>query len=111
MIAAMHSGPIARLPHKANEQHYEMPAEFFGVVLGPRRKYSCCCWPTETTTLGEAEEAALEATCERAEIVDGQHILELGCGWGSLSLWMAERYPNSHITAVSNSVGQREFIE
>lgn len=108
---AMRRGPIAPIPHKANEQHYELPAEFFAAVLGPRKKYSCCLWPDESMSLADAEDAALAETCRRAEIADGQDILELGCGWGSLSLWMAERYPHSRITAVSNSAAQRQFIE
>ncbi len=110
-IESMRRGPIARVPHKANEQHYELPADFFGAMLGGRRKYSCCYWPSDLMTLDEAEAAALAATCDRAELQDGQEILELGCGWGSLSLWMAARYPNSRITAVSNSTGQRDFVE
>lgn len=110
-MQSLRTGPIALLPEKANEQHYELPPEFFAAVLGPRRKYSCCYWPDQSTTLAEAEEAALEVTCQRAELADGQDILELGCGWGSLSLWMAERYPHSRVTAVSNSAPQRQFIE
>ena len=107
----MRSGPVAPVPEKANEQHYEAPPEFFERALGPRLKYSCCYWPAGVESLAEAEEAALALTCERAELRDGQRILELGCGWGSLSLWMAETYPASRITAVSNSVEQRRFIE
>ena len=103
--------PLALLPEKANEQHYEVPAEFFGAVLGAHRKYSSCYWPEDVTTLAQAEAAALAATCDRAGLVDGQQVLELGCGWGSLTLWMAERYPASHITALSNSASQREYIE
>lgn len=110
-VESMRAGPLAPVPHRANEQHYELPPEFFAAVLGTRRKYSCCFWPDESSTLDAAEEAALEITCERAEIRDGQEILELGCGWGSLSLWMAERYPQSRVTAVSNSARQRQFIE
>lgn len=110
-IESMRFGPIAPVPHLANEQHYELAPQFFGAVLGSRRKYSCCFWPDESTTLDAAEDAALEVTCERAQIADGQDILELGCGWGSLSLWMAERYPRSRVTAVSNSASQRQFIE
>ena len=110
-VETMRSGPIAPVPEKANEQHYELPPEFFAAVLGPHRKYSSCFWESGTNSLAEAEEAALRITCERAELADGQKILELGCGWGSLSLWMAERYRNSHITAVSNSAPQRRFIE
>jgi len=109
-VAAMDGAEIAPLPHKANEQHYEVPAEFFATVLGPRRKYSGCWWPEGVETLETAEEAALAATCERAGLADGQSILELGCGWGSLSLWMAEHYPASHVTAVSNARSQRRFI-
>jgi cyclopropane-fatty-acyl-phospholipid synthase len=81
------------------------------MILGPRRKYSCCYWPDRAATLAEAEVAALKQTCEHAELVDGQEVLELGCGWGSLSLWMAEQYPHSQITAMSNSHSQRRFIE
>lgn len=110
-IESMRHGPIAPVPHLANEQHYELPPDFFGLFLGSRRKYSCCFWDENTKTLDDAEEAALALTCERAGIADGQRILELGCGWGSLSLWMAERFPASTITAVSNSTPQRHFIE
>lgn len=110
-VAQMATAPLALLPEKANEQHYEVPAAFFAGVLGPHRKYSSCWWPEGTATLADAEAAALTATCERAGLADGQSVLELGCGWGSLSLWMAERYPASRITAVSNSTSQREFIE
>lgn len=102
---------IAEVPEKANEQHYEVPAEFFLQVLGPRLKYSCCYWPAGVETLAEAEEAALLETVKRAELQDGQRILELGCGWGSLSLFMAERFPNAQIVAVSNSTPQRLQIE
>lgn len=102
-------GPVAPLADKANEQHYEIPAEFFELVLGERKKYSCCSYE-QAETLDEAEIESLTATCEHAELVDGMKILELGCGWGSLTLWMAEHYPNSEITAVSNSASQREFI-
>jgi cyclopropane-fatty-acyl-phospholipid synthase len=109
-IAMMDQGPIAPVPEKANEQHYEVPSAFFGAVLGPHRKYSSCFWGEGISTLGEAEAAALAITCERAELADGQRILELGCGWGSLTLFMAARYPRAHITGVSNSHSQREFI-
>ena len=110
-VAAMAAAPIAPLPDKANEQHYELPEAFFVAVLGPHRKYSSGFWPGRDATLEDAEAGALEATCARAGIADGQCILELGCGWGSLTLWMAERYPHSRITAISNSHSQREFIE
>ncbi len=107
----MKNGPIAPVPETANEQHYEAPPEFFARALGPRLKYSCGYWPAGVQTLAAAEEAALALTCERADLIDGHDILELGCGWGSLSLWMAENYPGSRITAVSNSAPQRRFIE
>lgn len=110
-VESLRSGPVAPVPEKANQQHYELPPEFFGEVLGPRRKYSCCYYETERSTLAEAEEAALARTCETAELADGQDILELGCGWGSLTLWMAEKYQASRITAVSNSAPQRKYIE
>ncbi len=109
--AAMDEAPAALVPDKANEQHYEVPAPFFAAVLGPRLKYSACFWPAGTHTLEGAETAALAATCERADLRDGQRILELGCGWGSLTLWMAEHFPRSRITAVSNSASQRAWIE
>jgi cyclopropane-fatty-acyl-phospholipid synthase len=110
-VREMATAPIAPLPALANAQHYELPPAFFAAVLGPRRKYSACLWAPGVTTLAEAEDAALAATCARADIADGQRILELGCGWGSLTLWMAERLPRARITAVSNSASQRAFIE
>jgi len=110
-IRTLDDEPIAPLPHKANEQHYGLPPEFFERFLGRHRKYSCCFWPEKRMTLDDAEEAALEETCRRAEIQDGQRVLELGCGWGSLCLWMAERYPRTEIMAISNSVTQRRYIE
>ncbi|PZP99912.1 MAG: SAM-dependent methyltransferase [Variovorax paradoxus] len=110
-LAQMRAAELAPLPEKANEQHYEVPAAFFAQVLGPHRKYSSCHWPPGVDTLAEAEAAALASTCDRAGLQDGQRVLELGCGWGSLSLWMAERYPNSWITALSNSQSQRAYIE
>ncbi len=109
-LAALKSGPVALVPERANEQHYELPPEFFQLILGPHRKYSCCLFHDADATLPEAEEAALDATCAHAQLADGQRVLELGCGWGSLSLWMAARYPASEILAVSNSRPQREFI-
>ena len=110
-LQQMRDAPLALVPEKANEQHYEVPAAFFGVVLGQRRKYSSCWWPEGVDDLDAAEEAALQATAERAGLADGQRVLELGCGWGSLSLWMAQRFPRSRITAVSNSHSQRAYIE
>ncbi|TWT64890.1 SAM-dependent methyltransferase [Allorhodopirellula solitaria] len=103
--------PIAVSTHEANDQHYEVPASFYEHVLGPQLKYSCCYWDTRTTELAEAETNALEITASHAELADGMDILELGCGWGSLSLWMAERFPSSRITSLSNSHSQRRFIE
>jgi cyclopropane-fatty-acyl-phospholipid synthase len=110
-IDGMWRAPIALVPEKANEQHYEMPAELFASVLGPHRKYSSCHWGPGVETLAQAEAEALRVTCERAGLVDGQDVLELGCGWGSLSLWMADHYRGSRITAVSNSHSQRSHIE
>ena len=109
-MAHMNAAALAPLPHKANEQHYEVPSAFYTAVLGVHRKYSSCFWPQGVASLDDAEAAALAATCERARIENGQRILELGCGWGSLTLWMAEHYPASCITAVSNSRSQREYI-
>ena len=102
---------IAEHADAANRQHYELPPEFFRICLGPRLKYSSCLYEQASSTLADAEDAALTRTCKHAGLADGQEILELGCGWGSLSLWMAERYPGSTITAVSNSAPQREHIE
>jgi cyclopropane-fatty-acyl-phospholipid synthase len=107
----MRTHPIAENTADANAQHYEVPAEFFDLVLGPRRKYSSGFYEGSGVTLAAAEDAALALTCEHAGLADGQNILELGCGWGSLSLWMAERYPAARITAVSNSHSQRAAIE
>ena len=111
LIARMGQSPIAIRPHKANEQHYELPPAFFRLVLGRHLKYSSCYWPSGVYSLDQAEAAMLAMTCQRAELGDGLRILELGCGWGSLSLWMAQNYPASQIIAVSNSRPQREFIE
>ena len=107
---AMAGYPIAEHTDAANEQHYELPAAFFEQVLGPQRKYSCCYYETPDATLAEAEESALRETAHHADLADGQTILELGCGWGSLTLWMARAYPNAKILAVSNSASQRTFI-
>ena len=108
--AARRVGPIAIETDAANDQHYEVTPPFYELTLGPRLKYSSCLWAPQTTTLAGAEDAMLALTCERAELTDGMEILELGCGWGSLTLWMAENYPDAKITAVSNSAPQREFI-
>jgi cyclopropane-fatty-acyl-phospholipid synthase len=111
LIERMSSGPIAEVPEKANEQHYELPAGFLELILGPRMKYSGCLWPAGASGLAEAEEAMLTLTCARAQVRDGTRILDLGCGWGSLSLWLAEQYPAASVTGVSNSAGQRAWIE
>lgn len=110
-IKMMNNSPVALLTDKANEQHYEVPAEFYQHVLGPAGKYSCCYWPQGVTSLAEAEVAALEQTCDRAQIRDGMDILELGCGWGSLTLWLARHYSACQITAVSNSSSQAKYIQ
>lgn len=103
--------PIAEQTRAANEQHYEVPAGFYKLCLGRRLKYSSGYFPAGVETLDEAEEAMLELYVDRAGLVDGQRVLDLGCGWGSLSLYLAERFPNSKITGVSNSGSQREHIE
>jgi cyclopropane-fatty-acyl-phospholipid synthase len=110
-VREMDQFPVATDVQAANQQHYELPDDFFALTLGSARKYSCCLYPSGEETLAEAETLSLEATVERADLKDGQRILELGCGWGSLSLFMAERFPLAFITAVSNSVSQRRFIE
>lgn len=110
-VDLMRSGPVAVATDTANDQHYEVPSELFETFMGPHLKYSCGFWPRENTTLEESEQAMLELTCERAGLVDGMDILELGCGWGSLSLWMAEKYPNAKITSVSNSRTQKKYID
>ena len=104
------AGPVTVAVDAANAQHYEVPAGFFELILGPRLKYSSAWWPEGVTTLSAAEEAMLDLTCRRAGIADGQDVLELGCGWGSLTLWMAERNPAARIVAVSNSLTQRVHI-
>jgi cyclopropane-fatty-acyl-phospholipid synthase len=111
LVARMKESEIAPVPELANEQHYEVPPEFFREVLGARMKYSCGHWSDAVRTLDDAEAEALEITTERAELADGQDVLELGCGWGSLTLWMAERFPGSRITAVTNSASQRDFVQ
>jgi cyclopropane-fatty-acyl-phospholipid synthase len=103
--------PIAEDTRAANEEHYEVPTAFFLRCLGKRLKYSGCLYPTGNETLDQAEEAMLALYVERARLADGQDILELGCGWGSFSLYMAEHFPNSRITGVSNSRTQKEFID
>lgn len=109
-VRELRESPVAVHTGKANEQHYEVPAGFFQHVLGRHLKYSGCFWDAATPSLNEAESEMLTLTCLRAGIANGMEILELGCGWGSLTLWMAERYPESKILGVSNSASQREFI-
>jgi cyclopropane-fatty-acyl-phospholipid synthase len=110
-IETLRHSPVAIHTDTANAQHYELPAAFFELCLGKRLKYSGCYYPNGEESLEQAEGAMLELYGERAELADGQKILELGCGWGSLTLWMAERHPNAKIVAVSNSNQQREYIE
>lgn len=108
-VDRLRNSPLVVEQAAANAQHYEVPADFFALCLGPQRKYSSC-WFAPGDSLAEAEDAALAATAQRARLADGQRILELGCGWGSLSLWMARAYPGARITAVSNSASQRQHI-
>jgi cyclopropane-fatty-acyl-phospholipid synthase len=109
-VTKMDQSAIALSTEESKEQHYEVPSSFFAEVLGPHRKYSSAYWSDSTTTLEDAEVDALTRTCQNAALADGQRILELGCGWGSLTLFMAARYPNASITAVSHSATQRETI-
>lgn len=111
LLDELSGSPIAIETAAANAQHYEVPAEFFELVLGSHLKYSSALWQDGAATLDQAETAMLARTCEDAGLEDGQRILELGCGWGSLTLWMAGHYPESRITAVSNSHSQRRHIE
>jgi cyclopropane-fatty-acyl-phospholipid synthase len=106
----LRAAPIAAHTDLANEQHYELPPEFFTTVLGRHRKYSCGYWPAGCSSLDASEEHMLDLTASRADLADGQRILDLGCGWGSVSLYLAERFPAAEILAVSNSNPQREFI-
>ncbi len=111
LLAELRHSPIAIATDKANEQHYEVPAGFYLKSLGHRLKYSACYWSAATPNLDAAEDAMLGMYCQRAGIADDMRILDLGCGWGSLSLWMAEHYPNASITSLSNSSSQRAHIE
>lgn len=111
LLHDLHNDAIAIETQAANSQHYEVPARFFELCLGAQLKYSACYYPTGNETLDQAEQAMLALYDERAQLADDQDILELGCGWGSLTLWMAERYPRSRITAVSNSHSQRAHIQ
>lgn len=110
-VAELRASPVAIATDEANEQHYELPTRFFERVLGENMKYSSGYWDPGVTSINESEARMLALTCERAGLADGQRILELGCGWGSLTLWMAKHYPNSRITAVSNSRTQKSHID
>lgn len=110
-VRAMAGLEVAQHTDVANTQHYELPAVFFKLILGPQMKYSCCYHDSDTDDLGVAEEQALQRTVENAGLSDGQSILELGCGWGSLSLWMARKFPHARIVSISNSASQRRFID
>ena len=110
-VTEMDAFPIAVHTEDANAQHYELPPEFFALILGPQRKYSCCLYPTPATRLDEAERLALSETAAHSDLQDGHRILELGCGWGSLSLFMAEKFPHARIVSVSNSHSQRRHIK
>lgn len=109
--AELRSCPIAIETAAANEQHYELPPEFFQEVLGPRLKYSSCLYETGSEDLAAAEVAMLRLTCERAGIRNGMRVLDVGCGWGSLSLWIAEQFPGCQVVGVSNAHNQRQHIE
>jgi cyclopropane-fatty-acyl-phospholipid synthase len=111
LVEVLRNSDIAVLTDKANEQHYEIPAAFYTHVLGPHRKYSSCYFPTGRETLGEAEELMLAETVSMAGIAAGQQVLELGCGWGSLSLYMAQKFPRAQFTGVSNSRSQKAYID
>lgn len=111
LVAELRAGEVATHTAEANTQHYEVPTAFFRAVLGPRLKYSSAYWPDGVDALAGAEEAMLALTAERAGLADGQRVLDLGCGWGSLALWAAERYPASEVVAASNSRTQRTHIE
>ncbi len=111
LVARMRGEPLATGAHAANAQHYEVPAAFFEAVLGRHRKYSCAYWPEGVASLDDAEAAALDLACRRAGVRNGMSVLDLGCGWGSLALWIAEHYPDCRVLAVSNSRSQGRFIE
>jgi cyclopropane-fatty-acyl-phospholipid synthase len=109
-IETLRSSAVAIDTDKANDQHYEVPTDFYRLALGNRLKYSSCYWPDGCETLDEAEDAALEQVGERAKLIDGQDVLDLGCGWGSFTLWAAARFPNSNFLSVSNSYSQAKHI-
>jgi cyclopropane-fatty-acyl-phospholipid synthase len=111
LIRKLRQSPIAIQTDDPNRQHYQIPTQFFALILGRHLKYSCCYWPKGIQGLDEAEEAMLRLTCERAQVQDGMEILELGCGWGSLCLWVAEHYPKTRVLAVTNSHTQADYIQ
>ena len=111
LIAELKASPIAINTADANEQHYEVPTEFYQYCLGKHLKYSSGYWKAGVTDIDTSERDMLELTCERAGLQDGQDVMELGCGWGSLSLFMAAKYPNSRFTVVSNSRTQKIYID
>jgi cyclopropane-fatty-acyl-phospholipid synthase len=111
LLAEMRESPIAVAEEAANDQHYHVDPQLFRLMLGPRLKYSACYWPAGVTTLAQAEDASLAQVCDRAGIDDGMAVLDLGCGWGALALWLAERYPASRVLALSGSATQRAFVQ
>ena len=111
LITKLRNAPVAIHTKDANDQHYEVPTEFFLECLGRRMKYSSCYWPESSTTIEQAEDSSLELICKRAQVQDGQKVLDLGCGWGVTSLWILEMYPNCQVVSVSNSRTQKVFIE
>ncbi len=111
LVGSLRERPIAIETDAANEQHYELPPEFFEAFLGKHLKYSCGYWPDGVETLDDSERAMLELYCKRARLEDGMSLLDLGCGWGSLSLYVCQMFPSCRVTAVSNSAPQRAFIE
>lgn len=110
IVQELHTMPIAIATADANQQHYEVPTSFYDLCLGPQKKYSSGYWKASDTTFEESETDMLAMYCERAGVVDGMHIVDLGCGWGSLTLYLAKHYPNCKITSISNSNSQREYI-
>ncbi|WP_295649996.1 cyclopropane-fatty-acyl-phospholipid synthase family protein [uncultured Mucilaginibacter sp.] len=111
LIDFLKSSPIAVNTADANQQHYEVPTQFYQYCLGKHLKYSCGYWKPGVVDIDTSEADMLEITCERAELAEGQNVLELGCGWGSLSLYMSEKFPKSTFTVVSNSRTQKLHID
>ncbi|XP_019625206.1 PREDICTED: (S)-coclaurine N-methyltransferase-like [Branchiostoma belcheri] len=110
-IKKLRESDIALETDKANEQHYEVPTEYFTTVLGKWRKYSCCYWPEGVNDLEQAEEAMMKMYAEKAKLEDGHAVMDLGCGWGAMTLWVLQNYPQCTVVCVSNSQTQREYIE